>query len=171
MITAAHFKGKGKQRERVGFACFALEKPFASFSSRMHNAVMKEMTAALIIRDRRALLVHNMKHGLRIEPPGGKKEHEEGWEESVIREVKEELGVTVGVKATIGEYATHSPEGEFLVRLYLCEITSGEPTVMEPDKIPSFGWYSLEDMKKAAHDGTLVPNMSLALSDIEKFLK
>ena len=137
----------------------------------MHNVLMKEMTAALIIRDKRALLVHNMKHGLRIEPPGGKKEPCEGWEESVIREVKEEIGVTVGVKAAIGEYATHSPEGEFLVRLYLCEITSGEPTVMEPDKIPSFGWYSLEDMKKAAQDGTLVPNMSLALSDIAKFLE
>ena len=137
----------------------------------MHNAVMKEMTAGLIIMEGRALLVHNMKHGLRVEPPGGKKEVGEGWEESVTREVKEELGVEVVVKGSIGEYATHSPEGEFLVRLYLCEITSGEPAVMEPDKIPSFGWYSLEDMKKAASDGTLVPNMALALSDVAKFLE
>jgi ADP-ribose pyrophosphatase YjhB (NUDIX family) len=125
------------------------------------------MTAGLIIKDKRALLVHNMKHGLRVEPPGGKKESGEGWEESVIREIKEELGVIVGVTGLIGEYATHSPEGEFLVRLYLCEIASGEPMVMEPDKIPSFGWYSLEDMKLAEKDGTLVPNMALALVDIE----
>lgn len=146
-------------------------KTFASPSPRMHNVLMKEMTAGLIIRDKKTLLVHNMKHGLRVEPPGGKKEPCEGWEESVIREVREELGVKVGVKGLIGEYATHSPEGEFLVRLYLCEITSGEPAVMEPDKIPSFGWYTIEDMKKAAIDGTLVPNMKLALPDIEKLLK
>ena len=146
-------------------------KAFAKAYRRMHNVLMKEMTAGLIIRDKRALLVHNTKHGLRVEPPGGKKELGEGWEESVIREVKEELGVEVVVKGLIGEYATHSPEGEFLVRLYLCEITSGEPAVMEPNKIPSFGWYSLEDMKKAAKDGTLVPNMALALSDISRFLE
>ncbi|OGP12565.1 MAG: hypothetical protein A2052_02650 [Deltaproteobacteria bacterium GWA2_54_12] len=132
---------------------------------------MREMTAGIIIKDKRVLLVHNMKHGLRVEPPGGKKEPGEGWEESVIREIKEELGVTVAVKGTIGEYATHSPEGEFLVRLYLCEIASGEPRIMEPDKIPSFGWYTLEDMIKAADNGTLVPNMGLALEDIKHLLK
>lgn len=132
---------------------------------------MREMTAGIIIKDKRVLLVHNVKHGLRVEPPGGKKEPGEGWEESVIREIKEELGVTVAVKNVIGEYATHSPEGEFLVKLYLCEIASGEPRVMEPDKIPSFGWYSLEDMTKAERDGTLVPNMGLALADIGKLLE
>lgn len=132
---------------------------------------MREMTAGIIIKDKRVLLVHNMKHGLRVEPPGGKKEPGEGWEESVVREIKEELGVTVAVKGVIGEYATHSPEGEFLVRLYLCEIASGEPRIMEPEKIPSFGWYSLEDMIKAADDGTLVPNMGLALADIKNLLE
>jgi 8-oxo-dGTP diphosphatase len=131
---------------------------------------MREMTAGIIIRDKRVLLVHNMKHGLRVEPPGGKKEPSEGWEESVMREIREELGVTVSVRGIIGEYATHSPEGEFLVKLYLCNISSGEPKVMEPEKIPSFGWYSLEDMRKAAIEGTLVPNMVKALGDIERLL-
>lgn len=132
---------------------------------------MREMTAGLIIKDRKALLVHNVKHGLRVEPPGGKKEPGEGWEESVVREIAEELGVKAAVKGLVGEYATHSPEGEFLVRLYLCAIVSGEPRVMEPEKIPSFAWYSLEEMRKAAADGTLVPNMVLALEDIGRALE
>lgn len=136
-----------------------------------HNKTMREMTAGIIIKDKRVLLVHNIKHGLRVEPPGGKKEPQEGWEESVIREIKEELDLTVRVRETIGDYATHSPEGEFLVRLYLCEIISGEPKLMEPDKIAAFGWYSVDDMKKVALDGTLVPNMGLALADIEKLLE
>jgi 8-oxo-dGTP diphosphatase len=131
---------------------------------------MREMTAGIIIRGKRVLLVHNMKHGLRVEPPGGKKEPSEGWEESVMREIWEELGVKVSVRGVIGEYATHSPEGEFLVKLYLCDISSGEPKVMEPEKIPSFGWYSLDDMRTADKNGTLVPNMALALGDIEKLL-
>lgn len=136
-----------------------------------HNKKMREMTAGIIIKNKRVLLVHNIKHGLRVEPPGGKKEPRESWEDSVIREIKEELGLDVRVKGVIGDYETHSPEGEFLVRLYLCEITSGEPKLMEPDKIAAFGWYSVDDIKKAALDGTLVPNMGLALADIERLLE
>lgn len=132
---------------------------------------MREMTAGLIIKDRRVLLVHNVKHGLRVEPPGGKKEPGEGWEESVVREIGEELGVEASVKGLVGEYATSTPEGEFTVRLYLCVILSGEPRIMEPEKIPSFGWYSLEEMREAACFGTLVPNMVLALEDISRALE
>lgn len=131
---------------------------------------MREMTAGIIIRDGKVLLVHNIKHGLRVEPPGGKKEPSEGWEESVAREIKEELDLTVAVGRAIGDYGTSSPEGEFKVRLYLCEITSGAPKVMEPDKIGGFGWYSVEDMETAAGEGTLVPNMVQALSDLERLL-
>jgi len=131
---------------------------------------MREMSAGIIIRDNRVLLVHNTKHGLRIEPPGGKKHGDEGWEESVARELKEELGIKVSVKGLFGEYRTHSPEGEFLVRMYFCEIESGEPRVMEPDKLPSFGWYSLDDLKRLCNEGTLVPNMCQAIPEFEKIL-
>lgn len=173
MITALHGKGKGKQGDR-GPGAVPAQKIFASVSGGRHNGAMRkarEMAAGLIIREKRALLVHNMKHGLRIEPPGGKKEAHEGWEEAVVREIREELGVEAAIRSFIGEYATHSPEGDFLVRLYLCEIISGEPSVMEPEKIPSFGWYSFDEIKEAARDGALVPNMALALPDIEKFFE
>lgn len=131
---------------------------------------MREMSAGIIIRSNRVLLVHNTKHGLRIEPPGGKKHPHEGWEESVARELKEELGIEVRVNGLFGEYRTHSPEGEFLVRMYYCEIVSGEPSVMEPDKVPSFNWYSLSDLKRLCEEGTLVPNMRLAIPDFETIL-
>ncbi len=137
--------------------------PIISFMAR-------DMTAALIIRDGRLLLVHNRKHGLRIEPPGGKKHEDEGWEDSVVREVGEELGVIVRPVRLFGTYATHSPEGEFSVRLYLCEIISGEPRVMEPEKIPEFGWYSLEDIESMKKEGSLVPNMTEALDDLKVLL-
>lgn len=131
---------------------------------------MREMSAGIIIRNKRMLLVHNMKHGLRVEPPGGKKLPDEGWEESVAREIREELGVEVRVGGLFGEYRTHSPEGDFMVRMYICEVASGEPRIMEPEKVPAFGWYSLEDLKKLSSEGSLVPNMRLAIDDLEELL-
>ncbi len=134
-------------------------------------AMKKEMSAALIIRRDKILLVHNAKHGgLRIEPPGGKKKEGEGWHESVVREAAEELGIEVRPVRLFGVYDTHSPEGEFTVRLYLSEIVSGEPRVMEPEKIPGFKWYSVEEMELLGREGRLVPNMVLALGDIRRHL-
>ncbi len=123
----------------------------------------RELTAALIIRDKKVLLVHNAKHGLRVEPPGGKRHEGEGVEASIIREVEEELGVMVRPVRLFGTFDTRSPEGDFSVRMFICEITSGEPRVMEPDKIPSFGWYSFSEMERLKEDGSLVPNMAEAL--------
>lgn len=130
----------------------------------------KEMAAALVIRDRRLLMVHNTKNGLRIEPPGGKKKEEEEWLIAVIREVQEELGVMVRPARLFGEYDTRSPEGEFLVRMYFCEIIDGEPEILEPDKIPQFGWYTCAELERFKDEGVLVPNMVEALPKLKKYL-
>ena len=129
----------------------------------------KELVAALIIKDKRLLLVHNKKHdSIRVEPPGGKKNSDETWTEAVRREVEEELGVKVRPGKLVGVYDTATPEGDFSVRMYFCDIISGEPRVVEPDKIPQFGWYSLDEIRKL--EG-LVPNMVKALRELEKYLR
>lgn len=132
--------------------------------------MIREMAAGLIIKDKKILLVHNAKHGLRIEPPGGKKNEDEGWLEAVIREVYEELAIKVSPSKLFGEYETHSPEGEFIVRMYFCDIKEGEPKIIEPEKIPSFGWYSFDELEGLKDDGTLVPNMVSALPRLEKYM-
>jgi len=132
--------------------------------------IMKDMTAALIIKDRKILLVHNTKHNrLRIEPPGGKREGNEDLEECIIREVKEELGIRIQPIKLFGVFETNSPEGDFKVYMYFSEI-KGEPTLMEPDKISKFGWYSFDDMKKFKEQGFLVPNLCSALDKLQKYL-
>lgn len=138
----------------------------------IHNGSMKkDMAAALIVKNKKLLLVHNIKHdGLRIEPPGGKKEPDEGWTEAVIRELEEELGLKVIPSRLFGIFDTHSPEGEFTVRMYICDIVSGEPRVLEPEKISGFGWYGFDELQKLKEDGTLVPNMTAALEGIRKYL-
>lgn len=128
---------------------------------------MKELVAALIVKDKRLLLVHNVKHGtLRIEPPGGKIHDGETREAAVAREVMEELGIEVRVKGQLSAHPTDSPEGGFIVHMFVCEITAGAPRVVEPDKIPAFGWYSVEEMERMRADGTLVPNMGGALEEV-----
>ena len=130
-----------------------------------------ELAAGLIIRDGRILLVHNMKHGrLRIEPPGGKIYPGESAEESAIREVREEVGMSVGALELFGIYKTDSPEGEFSVHMYLCNKAEGRPRVAEPDKIPGFGWYALDEIEAFIRDGSLVLNMGRAMGDLKVYL-
>ena len=133
---------------------------------------MKELVAALIVRDKKLLLVHNVKHGMvRIEPPGGKRHSGETREAAVAREAMEELGIEVRVKGLLCGHPTHSPEGGFIVHMFVCEITGGEPRVVEPDKIPSFGWYRIEDMEQMKEDGTLVPNRGGALEEVGRVVE
>ena len=131
---------------------------------------MKDMTAALIIKNKKILLVHNTKHnGLRIEPPGGKREGDENLELCVIREVKEELNISIEPVELLGIYETSSPDGDFRVYMYKYKIKEGKPTLIEPDKISNQGWYSFEEMEKFKEQGILVPNLCSALNDLRKY--
>ncbi len=133
--------------------------------------IKKDMVAGLIIENRKLLLVHNIKHnGLRIEPPGGKKNEDEEWEESAIREIKEELDIMVKPIKLFGIYDTFSPEGDFSVRMYFCEIIEGKPKIAEPDKINEFKWYSFDELEELKESGRLVPNMCEALPNLKPFL-
>ena len=112
-----------------------------------------------------------MKHGrLRIEPPGGKIHPGEGAPASVIREVREELGMSVGALEFFGTYRTDSPEGDFPVHMYLCNEVEGSPRVVEPDKLPGFGWYTLDELEGFILDGSLVTNMRLAMGELSGYL-
>jgi 8-oxo-dGTP diphosphatase len=130
-----------------------------------------ELVAGLIIKNRKLLLVCNIKFGItRIEPPGGKRNPSESWENALEREVMEELGVKVQPTNFLGIYNTHSPEGKFAVRMYFCKIVAGKPKVTEPDKISGFGWYTFKELGKLKKDGILVPNMCEALLDLRAYL-
>ena len=128
--------------------------------------------AGLVIRDGRVLLVHNLKHGYkRVEPPGGKLHAGETDSEALAREMEEELGIKAEPIRLFGVYPTHSPEGEFSVRMYVCGIVEGEPRVVEPEKIPSFGWYGMDELRRLEAEGCLVPNMAAALEDLKGLIE
>jgi len=132
---------------------------------------MNEMTAALIVKDNKILLVHNTKHNqIRIEPPGGKKENNESFEECIKREVEEELGIRIKVNDLFQVCKTTSPEGEFEVHMFLSEILQGEPKIMEPNKISKFGWYSSEELNDLMKKRVLVPNLHNSIDKIKQLL-
>lgn len=137
----------------------------------------RPMVAAVIIRDKKMLFARNIKKGVRLEPPGGKKNPDETPEEAVVREGMEEMGRTLTVKGIIGTYDTHSPEGGFSVDMILCDMEGDPIEGLEPGKIGGFEWLTMEELvdlaqKNAAGDlsRTLVPNVIAALPELAEYL-
>ena len=116
------------------------------------------------------LMIHNIKHGLRIEPPGGKKHEDETSEEAVVRELKEEVGVEVRPVKILCVHDTHTPEGDFRVETFLCEILQGEPRCLEPEKCDRIAWYTPEELERLWDEGHLVQNAVDALQTIREYL-
>jgi 8-oxo-dGTP diphosphatase len=85
---------------------------------------------------------------LKWEFPGGKIEAGESPEECLVRELKEELGVTVNIGAALSQ-ATHV-YADFTVTLYpyTCRMTGGLLTMhehhalkwIEPERMPELDW-------------------------------
>ncbi len=131
----------------------------------------RELTAALVIEGRQLLLLQNTKHGtVRFEPPGGKRRPGETIGACVVREAREELGISILLGKRLGVYATETPEGPFDVHMYFCSRSDGEPRICEPNKHAGFGWYQRGDLEHLRERGYLVPNLIRALNDLGKYL-
>ena len=135
------------------------------------------VVAAIIVENGQLLLVKNIKHGLRYEPTGGKVKPDETPEEAVVREAHEELDIDVRVVRLIGVYDTQSPEGEFEVHTFECEIVGGRPRENMDPAIGGFEWANadrfLELDRESGLEGrpVLVPNLRLALRDVLPLLE
>ena len=82
-------------------------------------------------------------------PPGGKLEEGETLRKTVIREVKEELGINVEILGLAG-IAEEKYGGEYWVVVYYrAKIVDGTPKIMEPGKILEIAWVDIEDLKNA----------------------
>jgi mutator protein MutT len=105
----------------------------------IHNFPMQrsktiEVSAALIFREGKLLITqrHAKSHlGGLWEFPGGKCEAGETFEQCLVREIREELGVEISV-GKLFEVITHDySEKSVHLKFFICELLSGEPQPLD----------------------------------------
>jgi ADP-ribose pyrophosphatase YjhB (NUDIX family) len=81
---------------------------------------------------------------------GGKVDHMESALDSARREAEEESGLTIGAIdfLCISEQIIVEERQHWLSLIYVTEDFTGEPRVMEPEKLPEFGWFALDALPK-----------------------
>lgn len=82
---------------------------------------------------------------------GGTVEHSDALvdilESAVIREVKEEIGVTVKVLDFVNSSSFVSKRGNHVINIVLlCEIVEGEPKIVSEDEMDSLLWLTTEEI-------------------------
>jgi 8-oxo-dGTP diphosphatase len=99
----------------------------------------------LVVRDGKVLMGRRTsQHGHGTwSPPGGKMEPGETPEETARRELVEETGLVGAVPRVVAETVDSFPSGDtWRTHWVLMDWVSGEPEVLEPDEVDSWGWYA-----------------------------
>jgi mutator protein MutT len=107
-----------------------------------------EVSAGLVFRDGKLLITQRYADshlGGLWEFPGGKREPNETFEQCLIRELREELGIEVEVLERI-QTVTHTyPEKTVLLNFFRCRWIANEPQTLG---CPAFRWVQAEELKR-----------------------
>ena len=82
--------------------------------------------------------------------PGGKVEEDELPESAAVREAREELGVDVRLRRSLGSEAFEHEGTHYLFYWFLAEIVRGEPKLAEPELFDDLDFVEFEDMPSLA---------------------
>jgi 8-oxo-dGTP diphosphatase len=107
-------------------------------------------TGLAILRDGKLLLYR------RLKAPeagcwsivGGKVDHMELAAKAAIREAEEESGLSIGGIDYLctEEVIVEADRQHWISLIYVCRDFSGEPRLMEPDKLSNFGWFGRDEL-------------------------
>ncbi|MGB8370683.1 MAG: 8-oxo-dGTP diphosphatase MutT [Verrucomicrobiia bacterium] len=121
-----------------------------------------EVSAALIFHDGKLLITrrHSDAHlGGLWEFPGGKREPDETFEQCLVREIREELGVEISV-GKLFESVTHAyPEKTVRLKFFVCRLEHGEPQLLGCEALKWVGKSELEDYEFPAADARLLQKL------------
>lgn len=106
---------------------------------------------AFIVNDRNEFLMLLRSKDSKVEPgtwmiPGGKVDFNEKMEDTVKREIMEEIGVELEVVEPIKTNDHIIPGQHWVTTTFLCKIKGGEPVIKEPHKHDDIKWFKMDEM-------------------------
>lgn len=105
-----------------------------------------EVSAGLVFHNGRLLITRRQpgEHlGGLWEFPGGKRKTRETFEESLVRELREELGIKVAVQELLASLTHKYPERTVHLRFFLCSWKSGR---LRPLGCSAFKWIGVDEL-------------------------
>ncbi len=80
--------------------------------------------------------------------PGGAVEFGERLREALVREIREEYGITIepGEMLTVTDHILPNEGQHWVSPSYICRIIDGIPTIREPEKCSAIGWFALDEI-------------------------
>jgi len=125
------------------------------------------VTAAIIRKDNTVLIAKRPGTGLLAgmwEFPGGKKEAEETLEQSIIREIQEELNCLIEVGEPFGIYQHAFTHFRITLHAFFCKIIAGEPFPVEANQIEWVDVSCLQDYPMGKVDRQISKNLTRKLT-------
>src|SRR5664280_3138207 len=125
-----------------------------------------EVSAALIFHHGKLLIAQRQaaSHlGGLWEFPGGKREADETFEECLVREIREELGVDISVGELFEEVTHAYPEKSVQLKFFICQLLAGEPQPLECAAVKWIGKTELAVFDFPAADAQLLGKLKVSL--------
>ena len=107
-----------------------------------------EVSAGLVFRNGQLLITqrHAGAHlGGLWEFPGGKRELNESFEDCLVRELHEELGIEVAVGELIETIQHDYPDKRVLLKFFRCDWEANEPQAIG---CPAFAWVTRDELSR-----------------------
>jgi mutator protein MutT len=121
-----------------------------------------EVSAALIFQNGKLLITQRRADshlGGFWEFPGGKREANETFEQCLIREIREELGIDISVEKLFDEITHHYPEKSVHLKFFICQVLLGEPQPLGCAACRWIGKNQLDDFEFPPADARLLARL------------